>query len=82
VLPAPEDPGLLRDEIAALLANPRRREAQGARARAGFDAAYALPAVVPGLAAAAAAALGAPRPASGELRDLLQHLNPAMGQLR
>jgi glycosyltransferase involved in cell wall biosynthesis len=82
VLPAPQDPGLLRDEIAALLANPQRRQAQGGRARAGFDAAYALPAVVPGLAAAAAAALGAPRPASGQLRDLLQHLNPAMGQLR
>jgi glycosyltransferase involved in cell wall biosynthesis len=82
VLPAPEHPGQLRDRIAALLASPQLREAQSARALAGFAEAYALPAVAPDLAAAAATALRAPTPAHPQLRELLHHLQPVMAELR
>jgi glycosyltransferase involved in cell wall biosynthesis len=82
VLQAPEDPAKLKDRIAGLLASPQLREAQGARARAGFATAYALPAVAPDLAAIAATALRAPTPAHPQLQDLLHHLHPALAELR
>ena len=82
VLQAPEDPAKLKDRIAGLLASPQLQEAQGARARAGFATAYALPAVAPDLAAIAATALRAPTPAHPQLQDLLHHLQPALAELR